>query len=98
MVSTLSAKGITPPALDRLGRDDRRGGRGWTRRLLQRKPSAVAAVLLIVVVSSSLAAPLVSPHDPLEMHPRDRFAHPGLDYLFGTDETGRDLLSRVLYG
>jgi peptide/nickel transport system permease protein len=98
MVSTVSAKGISPSAFDRLSRHDDRRGRGWLRRLLQRKPSAIAACLLIVVVACSLAAPLVSPHDPLEMHPRDRFAHPSLSYLFGTDETGRDLLSRVLYG
>jgi ABC-type dipeptide/oligopeptide/nickel transport system permease subunit len=32
------------------------------------------------------------------MHPRDRFAHPSFSYPFGTDESGRDLLSRVLYG
>jgi ABC-type dipeptide/oligopeptide/nickel transport system permease subunit len=98
MVDTLSAKGIASPALDRLSRDDARRGPGWTRRLLRRKPSAVAAFLLTVVVAGALAAPLAAPYDPLEMHPRDRFAHPSWTYPFGTDETGRDLLSRVLYG
>ena len=73
-------------------------------RLLRRIPPAwrrplaltgglVAAAWLVVVA----AAPLLAPHDPLAQD-LPRLAPPGAGHWFGTDELGRDVLSRVLYG
>lgn len=54
----------------------------------------VLAALLVV----ALAAPLLTPHDPLALQPAAAFAPPSAAHPFGTDELGRDLLSRVLAG
>lgn len=58
--------------------------------------SKISLVILIVVALTAILAPLIAPHDPLEIF-RARQA-PGGDFLFGTDDKGRDILSRMLYG
>jgi ABC-type dipeptide/oligopeptide/nickel transport system permease subunit len=45
-----------------------------------------------------VGAPLLAPYDPLEMHMADRFAPPSRTFWFGTDEFGRDIFSRLIYG
>jgi ABC-type dipeptide/oligopeptide/nickel transport system permease subunit len=52
-------------------------------------------VLLFLV---ALAAPYLAPYDPLEMHTADKLSPPSAVYPMGTDEFGRDVLSRVLFG
>jgi len=56
----------------------------------------VAIVMLFTLIA--LMAPLLAPYHPFEMHMRDRFLAPTERYLFGTDEFGRDILSRVIHG
>ena len=58
----------------------------------------VGAVIFVVIVVVALAAPLLSPYDPLEQHIFDRLEAPNADYWLGTDAYGRDILSRLLYG
>ncbi len=60
--------------------------------------AAVATVILITVVAASAAAPIVSPHDPLQHNLGDNFISPGMEYYLGTDNFGRDVLSRLLHG
>ena len=55
----------------------------------------LALVMLIVI---ALMLPLVAPHDPLALAIEDRLVSPSGDYLLGTDDLGRDVLSRVLHG
>src|SRR5438105_11844081 len=71
--------------------------RGLVRRIGRSGPTTVAALLLILIVVVAVAAPAVVPYSPLEMHVRDRFSGPSTAYLLGTDETGRDMLSLILY-
>lgn len=59
--------------------------------------SWISLSVLALIVLMSVLAPLVAPYDPAQQSP-DRFATPSLAHLFGTDELGRDLFSRVLYG
>ncbi|QFU88682.1 ABC transporter permease [Amycolatopsis sp. YIM 10] len=66
------------------------------RRLLARPGAIVALAVLGVFVLLSLLAPLLLP-DPAEINARNRFAAPGWPHLFGTDELGRDLLSRIAH-
>ena len=68
------------------------------RSVVRRRTALVGLVIIVLTVLAALAAPVVAPYDPTEMHARSRFAAPGLDFLLGTDEAGRDLLSRMLYG
>lgn len=53
--------------------------------------------ILAVIVLACVLAPVIVPFDPSAQSP-DRFAGPSAAHLFGTDELGRDLFSRVLYG
>jgi len=53
--------------------------------------------LLAIIVLACVLAPLLAPYDPAAQS-SDRFAGPSAAHLFGTDELGRDLFSRVLYG
>jgi peptide/nickel transport system permease protein len=55
--------------------------------------------LLVLLLCASIAAPLLSPYDPLAVSVRERLLAPGAPgHLLGTDEQGRDLLTRLLYG
>ena len=64
-----------------------------------RTPVAVAGAAIVgAYVLAAAAAPGLAPHDPLAMASQSLLAPPGGAYLFGTDQFGRDLLSRLLYG
>jgi peptide/nickel transport system permease protein len=56
----------------------------------------IAVVSLLVV--GAIAAPLISPFDPIEQHPGSELLPPGGRFLLGTDNLGRDLLSRIIFG
>jgi peptide/nickel transport system permease protein len=66
--------------------------------ILRRRTALTGLAIIMLTVLAALAAPVLAPYDPAEMHARSRFASPGLDFLLGTDDAGRDLLSRMLYG
>ncbi|MCK2035229.1 ABC transporter permease [Microbacterium sp. SSW1-49] len=59
--------------------------------------SWIPLALLALIVLACVLAPLIAPFDP-SAQSSDRFAGPSAVHLFGTDELGRDLFSRVLYG
>ncbi len=56
----------------------------------------LAVVILLVLIA--LFAPLLAPYDPYAQELSNRYQAPGGAHLFGTDEFGRDLLSRMIYG
>lgn len=60
--------------------------------------AAIAALILFVLGFLAAFGPLISPFDPLEFHSKERFASPSGTYLMGTDEFGRDQLSRLIAG
>ncbi len=70
-----------------------------TDGLVKRQPLAVAGVLLLTLfVFCALFAPWLAPQDPAALDLHGRLVGPSAAHLFGTDELGRDILSRVLYG
>lgn len=69
-----------------------------TRRLLARQPLGVAgAVVVLVLVAAALLAPVLAPHGPKEAV-FGQFVPPGREFPMGTDNLGRDVLSRVIHG
>ena len=69
------------------------------RRAGQRNPTMVAGIAIVAVVAFiAILAPLLFTTDPTAVAPRDRFTPPSAGHWFGTDNIGRDLWSRVLYG
>jgi peptide/nickel transport system permease protein len=94
---------LVPTATAPEARIDRRAGaprsraRGLVRRIGRSGPTTCAAVLLILIILAAVAAPVLAPYSPLEMHIPNRFSGPTFGFLLGTDETGRDMLSLILY-
>src|SRR5882762_5112584 len=79
------------------------GSRAW--RKFARNPTAVlGALILLSVVSAALAAPWITPHDPATQSLIRRFTPPvwatrgNAAYPLGTDQVGRDVLSRIIHG
>ena len=78
--------------------------RAVLRRLLRLRWGLVATAVLIVIVGVTIFAPWVAPHDPLGVNIRHRLAPPAWmeggarEHPLGTDQVGRDLLSRMIYG
>jgi peptide/nickel transport system permease protein len=54
--------------------------------------------LCLLLLGAALFAPLVAPYDPIALHVQDRLQNPSPTFLLGTDELGRDVLSRLIYG
>lgn len=58
----------------------------------------IAGVIVVAVVGMAAFAPWLAPHPPNTMNSTARLQGPGSGFLLGTDEFGRDILSRLLYG
>src|SRR6058998_3772213 len=66
---------------------------------MKKKPlGAFSAMLLVVIVLMAIFADVLAPYDPLETHPEIRLSAPSRAHPFGTDDIGRDVLTRVIYG
>lgn len=68
------------------------------RRLLRNRIGLVGLVLSVIVVGAALFAPLLATHGPREQAIRERFQGPSAQHYLGTDNFGRDVYSRILYG
>ena len=73
------------------------GARAW-RRLLKRKSAVFGLVVIVLFVAVALLAPLIAPYDPTQQSWTAIRKPPSLQHWFGTDESGRDLFSRVIFG
>ena len=68
------------------------------RQLLHDRTALVGLVIVAVVTVTALAAPLLAPHDPNLQDVVHRLQSPSLAHPLGTDNLGRDELSRIIYG
>jgi peptide/nickel transport system permease protein len=67
--------------------------------VIRRKPlGAASAALIALIVLTAIFADVLAPYDPLFAQPEIRLAAPSWEHPFGTDDIGRDVLSRVIYG
>jgi peptide/nickel transport system permease protein len=98
---TMPGNAVTEtPAIPTVGARQASSGRGLAPlRLVRRKPlGAVSAAIIVVFGLTAVFAPLIAPFDPTETHPRDKLQGPSADYWMGTDDLGRDVFSRIVYG
>lgn len=68
------------------------------RRLLRNPAGLTGSVLLLVLVVLVVAGPMLAPYVPTQFHMQRRLEGPSLDHWLGTDQFGRDILSRMLAG
>ncbi|MGU9981090.1 ABC transporter permease [Phreatobacter sp. HK31-P] len=73
------------------------GARAW-RRLKKRRTAMVALVLLALLAILAIFAPLIATHDPTQQSWRAVRQAPSFAHWLGSDEVGRDIFSRVVYG
>jgi ABC-type dipeptide/oligopeptide/nickel transport system permease subunit len=95
-VST-AAPTYSPAEEQALALDDR-APTGVRQFVLDHPRILVGLVLLLVLALVALLAPWISPHDPIAVDADNARLPPGAGHLFGTDELGRDVFSRVLWG
>jgi peptide/nickel transport system permease protein len=67
-------------------------------KLFRRRVVLAGAAILAVVALAALLAPWVAPYDPMALKVLDRLQSPRATHWFGTDELGRDVFSRVIFG
>jgi peptide/nickel transport system permease protein len=68
------------------------------RRLMRRRGAMLGLAIVVMFVVLALFAPWIAPYDPIATSWSAVRKAPGMQYLFGTDEIGRDVLSRVVWG
>lgn len=68
------------------------------QRLVKNKNALFGIIILCVMLFLSIFANIVSPFDPLDFNIKDRFTPPNSQHVLGTDNYGRDIFSRVIYG
>lgn len=71
--------------------------RAW-RAFRNNKSALVGLVLVAIIVLVAILAPVLAPHDPLTQSTMDRLQEPSAEHWLGTDDYGRDVFTRILYG
>ena len=66
--------------------------------ILRNKSIVIGGTLLLIMLIAAAAAPWIAPADPLKLAVMDRLSPPSAQHWFGTDDYGRDVFSRVIYG
>ena len=75
-----------------------RGRRRALSRLQRNRAALAGMVVILVLVVAAIFAPFLAPYNPYTVTLETRLQPPGAAHLLGTDELGRDILSRLLYG
>lgn len=74
------------------------GWRWWARRFVRNRVAPIGLVIVVASVVVAMLAPVIAPYDVRRMSPQESLVPPSARYVFGTDEFGRDVFSRVLAG
>jgi len=67
-------------------------------RFKKNKLALIGLAIIFLMIFVAIFAPVVAPYSPIEQNLKERLQPPSLKHLFGTDEFGRDIFSRVIYG
>ena len=77
----------------------RAGLADFSMRLIKEKPlGTFCGIIIVILLFVAIFADVLAPYSYKEMHLIDRLTGPSSEYLLGTDQTGRDLLSRLIFG
>lgn len=87
-----------PTAAEQAKQNKAKHRRQFIKTLFSRKIAIAAFVILILMILSAFFANFIAPYDPDEISIRERTQGPSAAHWLGTDEFGRDVLSRIIYG
>ena len=73
-------------------------GMKLVRRFMRNRMATVGVIILLLIVIIAVFAPWIAPYSPQSQNLRRRFETSSSDHWFGTDELGRDIFSRIVYG
>jgi len=68
------------------------------KKLLKNKFAVVGLTIIFLLISVAVLAPLISPYTPSEQNLSERLLKPSMEHLCGTDDLGRDIFTRMIYG
>lgn len=68
------------------------------KNLFRNKVNIIGYVFILIVISMALLSPWIAPYDPIKHNIISRYAEPSWEHFAGTDEYGRDVFSRTIYG
>ena len=68
------------------------------KRLLKNKIALFGLGIILILIVTAILAPIIAPYDPIETDILQRLKAPSGEHLLGTDDLGRDILSRLIYG
>ncbi|MCL0096285.1 nickel ABC transporter permease subunit NikC [Thermodesulfovibrionales bacterium] len=68
------------------------------QRLKKHRLALIGAGIILVLIFIAVLAPFIAPHDPIEQNLEHRLLSPNTEYLLGTDNLGRCILSRLIHG
>ena len=74
---------------------------GWRRtwfRFRQRKSAVIALIFVTIMVLIAILAPVLAPFEPADQHLQDRWSGSTSKYWLGTDDLGRDIMTRMMFG
>ena len=92
---------MTTETIGALAVEEDTGERPWQRamrRLVKRRAAVIGLAVVLFFIAVAAAAPLISPYDPLATSWAAVRKAPSAAHLFGTDEIGRDVLARIIWG
>lgn len=96
------SKITTPAMLKYQKKHEKKGkyspGREAWKRLVRNRTAVVGLVILVILLFTAVFAPLIAPYEYQEQVYADAYQTPSLEHLFGTDNFGRDIFSRCIYG
>jgi peptide/nickel transport system permease protein len=81
---------INPPLISEFER--------FRRVFLSRKVVVFGLIIILILILTAIFAPLLAPYDPYRVNLNAQLLQPSREYLLGTDDVGRDVLSRIIYG
>lgn len=98
-MATITQAPENKPGVVDISEETKGAGRNrFLRAFLRNRIAILGLVIVALMIFSAVFAPLIAPHDPNALNPVDRLQPPGTTYYLGTDEFGRDIFSRLLYG
>ncbi|MCQ6266324.1 ABC transporter permease [Fictibacillus sp. WQ 8-8] len=92
------AKMGTLPEVEKFKANPREIKNQVLKRFLKRKVSIVGGIIIIIFVITAIFGPLFAPYDPLQQDLANNFQGASAEHWLGTDNLGRDTLSRLIYG